>query len=247
MTFLLLCLLHLVHSNSYHLFDYISADFIQRHYHVSVMDSAALSSLTSLFAILLCPVAGYLLDHTGYKMYVVAACSTLTTTAFLLMALTHITPYIPLLLLSLSISFVPTILRSSVPDCSPPALLGTAYGAYESMESIGAVVGHVAVGLTVDTTGGYFGALCGFAGLAAMSGVLAVGMSVYDRGVGGTLNEKSGRSERRRRTREEKERRSGRGMEVEGEEVEEEDRDVRLHSTRAGPILGGRPARSTVY
>ena len=206
-TFLLLCLLHLVHSNSYHLFDYISASFIQHKYHVSVMDSAMLSSITSLFAIVLCPLAGWVLDHTGRKMYVVAACSVVTTAAFLLMAYSSLTPYCPLILLSLSISFVPTILRSAVPDCTPRALLGTAYGAYEVMESVGSVVGHVAVGAIVDVTGGYFGALCVFAGLSATSCVLALGMSVYDRAVGGTLNEKSGRWERRRKGRAEKVRR----------------------------------------
>ena len=66
-SFMLLCLLHLVHSNSYHLFDYISANFLQLKYNTSIMHSAVLSSITSCFAIVLCPIAGYVLDHTGYK------------------------------------------------------------------------------------------------------------------------------------------------------------------------------------
>ena len=66
-SFLLLCLVHLVHSNSYHLFDYISANFLQTKYNTTVMHSAVLSSITSCSAIVLCPIAGYLLDHTGYK------------------------------------------------------------------------------------------------------------------------------------------------------------------------------------
>jgi MFS family permease len=207
-TFLLLCVLHLVHSNSYHLFDYISASFIQTKYHTSIEDSAVLSSITSLFAIVLCPLAGWVLDHTGRKMYVVCGCSVVTTIAFLLMAFTSLTPYAPLVLLSLSISFVPTILRSAVPDCTPRGLLGTAYGAYEVMESIGSVVGHVTVGAIVDVTGGYFGALCVFAGLSATSCLLAAAMSVYDSAVGGTLNEKSDRKDRHRRREEEELRRA---------------------------------------
>ena len=129
----------------------------------------------------------------------VCLCSVLTCGAFLLMALTAVTPWVPLVLLSLSISFVPTILRSAVPDCSPAAFVGTAYGAYEVMESIGAVIGHVGVGLLVDISGGYTGPLLVFAAMAAMSGILAAVMSVYDKVVGGTLNEKSGRKERRRK------------------------------------------------
>ena len=66
-SFILLCLLHLVHSNSYHLFDYISANFLQTKYNTTIMHSAVLSSITSCAAIVLCPIAGYLLDHTGYK------------------------------------------------------------------------------------------------------------------------------------------------------------------------------------
>ena len=129
----------------------------------------------------------------------VCLCSVVTCGAFLLMALTYVTPWVPLVLLSLSISFVPTILRSAVPDCSPAAFVGTAYGAYEVMESIGAVIGHVGVGLLVDLSGGYTGPLLVFAAMAAISGVLAAVMSVYDKLAGGTLNEKSGRKERRRR------------------------------------------------
>ena len=135
----------------------------------------------------------------------VCLCSALTCGAFLLMALTYVTPWVPLVLLSLSISFVPTILRSAVPDCSPAAFVGTAYGAYEVMESIGAVIGHVGVGLLVDLSGGYTGPLLVFAGMAATSGALAAVMSVYDRMVGGTLNEKSGRKERRRKAKMENE------------------------------------------
>ena len=74
------------------------------------------------------------------------------------------------------------------------------------MESIGAVIGHVGVGLLVDFSGGYTGPLLVFAAMAAMSGVLAAVMSVYDRVVGGTLNEKSGRKERRRRAKATRER-----------------------------------------
>ena len=139
-------------------------------------------------------------------MYVVCLCSAVTCGAFLLMALTYITPWVPLVLLSLSISFVPTILRSAVPDCSPAAFVGTAYGAYEVMESIGAVVGHVSIGALVDASGGYTTPLLVFAGMAALSGLLAAAMSVYDGRVGGTLNEKSGRKERRHRARVAKER-----------------------------------------
>ena len=66
-SFIMLCLLHLVHSNSYHLFDYISADFLQTKYDTTIMHSAVLSSITSCAAIVLCPIAGYVLDHTGHK------------------------------------------------------------------------------------------------------------------------------------------------------------------------------------
>lgn len=189
--FAILCLLHLVHSNSYHLFDYISSDFIKTKYNVSIEHAGYLASITSACAIFLCPVAGLILDRYGRKMHVVSVCSAITCTSFLLLAFTDITPILPLLMLSLSQSFVPTILRSSVPQLTPSYLVGTAYGLYQVMESLGAVVGHATVGWVVDTQGsvsGYRTDLLGFAGMAATACLFANLLSVLDKSRGGALN-----------------------------------------------------------
>lgn len=171
--FALLCLLHLVHSNSTHLFDYVAADFLGSKYGTTIEKSALMSGLSSAFAVVLCPIVGIVLDRVGYKMYAVVFCSTLTCSAYLILALTFVTPVIPLIMLSLAIATVPTILRAAVPDCVDAKWVGVGYGIYEVMESVGSVVGHVSVGYLVDKTQSYTTDILIFAGLAATSVTLA--------------------------------------------------------------------------
>lgn len=186
--FLLLCFIHLLTSNYAHLFDYISANFLHITYGFTISSAAWLSSVSSFVSIFLCPLASLWLDRYGYKMYVVAACAMCSSVAYLLMVFTSIPPLFPLLLLTLSIAFVPTILRSAVPDLIDISLYGTAYGAYGVFESFGAVIGHITVGAIVDKTDSYLTDLLLFAGMAAAASVLAILLTFIDRHYQGTLN-----------------------------------------------------------
>jgi len=189
--FCVLCALHLLFSNTYHLFDYVSVNFLESKYHTSTGVSAMYSSITHLSAIFLCPLAGYLLDHFGGKMYVCVAASLCTASAYLLFIFTDVHPAIPLLLLSLCVAFVPTILRSSVPDLISPSsvsegcrvvLFATAYGVYEICESAGAVLGHVSVGWVVDQNeGDYTTDLWIFVCMSFTAFILCGALCVWDR------------------------------------------------------------------
>lgn len=207
--FVILCLLHLLFSNVYHLFDYISIHFLETKYHTATRVAAMYSSLTSLIAIFLCPVAGYFLDTFGGKMYVCVAASVCTTITYLLFIYTQITPIIPLLFLSLCVAFVPTILRSSVPDLISHqsshecrvVLFATAYGVYEICESIGAVIGHTTVGYVVDLNrGDYTSDLWIFVTMSVCAFILCTSLCIWDsflRPEGAVINLST--SERRRK------------------------------------------------
>jgi hypothetical protein len=123
--FFVLCVLHMVYSNATHLFSYVSAKLIRDRFHTDVEDAAWMAGLSNGIAIFLCPLAGMLVDYLGYKMWIQAAAGALTTTAFLLMLASTVSPIPSLILLAICVSFTPTILRSSVPNLVQPHVFGS--------------------------------------------------------------------------------------------------------------------------
>ena len=117
-------------SNAEHLFDAISADFISDKWHQKTTKATWLSSLNYVFAMVLSPTVGLLMDRTSYRMVIASvACLTLSA-AHLLLAYTELTPVAGLLLLAVPESFLPTILRSSVPLVVPHSIVGLSFGLY---------------------------------------------------------------------------------------------------------------------
>jgi len=196
--FLTLAVLHLVFSNCYHLFGYISADFMVTRFHLDLGEATWLAGLSNGLAIFFCPIAGFFLDRIGFKMYFCFLSGILTAVAYALLTWSSLIPEIPMLFLAVCIAFVPTILRSSVPNVVAPALFGTAYGVYEISESIGAVAGHSLVGYVRDKTFSYEADMKIFIAMALIASAMSLFLSCYDSYFGGTLNEPSRLSEKTR-------------------------------------------------
>lgn len=175
-------------------FGFVVSNVMHSEWSYSIEASALLGGLSQGVAVFLCPLLGLLLDRIGYKMYVCVAAGVLSCAAYLLLAFHIMSALYPLLLLSLCISVVPTILRSSVPALVSPTLYGAAFGTYEVCESVGSVVGHVLVGYVRDTTHSYFNDLIIFAVMAGSAAAVALALSCIDHKMGGSLNKPSYRS-----------------------------------------------------
>jgi uncharacterized membrane protein YciS (DUF1049 family) len=67
--FFILCVIHMIYSNCYHLFAYVSATLISDRFHTTVAKAGWLAGLTNGVAIFLCPAAGLLMDWLGFKMW----------------------------------------------------------------------------------------------------------------------------------------------------------------------------------
>jgi len=152
-----------------------------------------LSGLNSGIAIFLCPLLGLLLDKKGNKMWACVGAGVVSAIAYLLLAYAKsvIHPVIPLVMLAVCMSFVPTVLRSAVPAMVPPVFYGTAYGLYSVAESAGAVVGHAFTGYVRDKHQDYRANLLVFAALAMSAAAMALGLSIYDKQNDGSLNKPS--------------------------------------------------------
>lgn len=186
--FWILCLMHMTFSNMNHLFNYISTDFIYSKWNTSINHAVWLSSLSSVIAVVLCPIASLYLDHVGYKMYVCALTAVLSTISYFILGFSDLSPIYALVVLSLSVAFVPTILRSSVPQIVDNSVYGTAYGIYEISESLGAVIGHVSIGFIRDYTDSYQMDLMIFAILGIISFLLTMMLIALDKQSDGSLN-----------------------------------------------------------
>eukprot|EP00128_Syssomonas_multiformis_P001330 Colp12_sorted_trinity150504_noHs@15428 len=167
-------------SNVYHLFSYVSTDYIQEKWHTKVTKAAWISSLESVFAMVFSPLMGLLSDWVGFRMLIVAGGSALTSLAYMLLCVTDLWPVTPILILSFCKAFMPTILRSSVPLVVLPAVYGAAYGMYEISESVGSLIGNPLVGFFRDHTHSYETDLWVFVGMAFFCIGLALVIHVVD-------------------------------------------------------------------
>lgn len=199
--FFVLCLIHMTYSNCYHLFAYISATLIRDRFHTTVAKAGWLAGLSNGLAIVLCPIAGLLMDWFGYKMWLLAACGLLSTLAYFLLLWHSVSPVPSLVLLAVCVSFSPTIMKSSVPNVVLPSVFGVGYGIYQVSESLGSVIGNPVVGWLRDQSHSWDSSLTLFMGLALTATALTLLLILLDRkgciGIGahgrpmGGLNESS--------------------------------------------------------
>lgn len=159
--FWLVAALHLLFSNCSNLFGGFSADFIGSSSSTALSPSQAglLASVDSLLPIFLAPAVGHFVDRVGGRVYICALAALANSAAFALLRFTaDVTPSVVLaamLLMSLSTSATPTLIKSAVPAIVPHAALGYAFGIYGIFESLGGTIGHVLFGYVRDVSESY--------------------------------------------------------------------------------------------
>merc|ERR1740138_1751650 len=84
----LILAIHLLTSNTEHLFDSVSADFIQSKWHDSTAKAAWLSSLNYAGTFLLCPFVGIIMDRRAIRLPLAMLACCLMGCAHLLLGLT---------------------------------------------------------------------------------------------------------------------------------------------------------------
>jgi len=188
LAFWMLCLLHLLCSNIEHLFDTVSAAFIQEKWHTNTSKAAWLSSLNYFLPIVLGPMVGIVLDRTSRRMEVAALACAVTCSAHLLLALTGVHPAVGLILLSFPEAVMPTILKASVPLVVHPSNVGIACGMYVFSENFGKTLGAPLIGYVKDQTHNYEPDLLLFALAGAASSAVSLMTIVVNRWDDGALD-----------------------------------------------------------
>ncbi len=114
-----------------------------------------LSSMLTLFAMILTPLFGLLSDYIGKRSLLMMFGSLLLIPVYLLMNYTQISLYVPMALMGISFSLIPAVMWPSVAIIIDESKLGTAYGLMTLIQNIGLAGFNFLIGAVNDATGGY--------------------------------------------------------------------------------------------
>lgn len=112
-----------------------------------------LSSILTLFAMIATPIFGYSADRYGRRASLMVFGSILLIPAYLLMAYTSLSLYIPMAMMGVAFSLIPAVMWPSVAYIVGQERLGTAYGLMTMIQNIGLAGFNLLIGWTNDASG----------------------------------------------------------------------------------------------
>ncbi|TYZ60571.1 hypothetical protein PybrP1_006528 [[Pythium] brassicae (nom. inval.)] len=191
--FWLVAVLHVMFINVFHLFQNVSSSFLYQHYGYSIVKSGVVSSISHSFVVF-APVIGLCIDRFGGRMLLIIASSVLSIVAYALMIFTDAHPVVSMVLISICLSFTPTILIAAVAKSVGRKNFGAAFGIVEIADAIGASVGNIIIGYVRDKTGSYDADMLLLLGMAVATFLLSLVLLIEDRNSGWALSAPGGRS-----------------------------------------------------
>ena len=127
-------------------------DMLHNKFGFSLETSGILASLIIWGTIIFTPLFGGMVDKYGKRASVMIFGALLLLISHLTLALTTITPYLPLVLLGVAFSLVPAAMWPSVAFLVDEKRLGTAYGFMTSLQNLGLWGFPIVAGAILDQT-----------------------------------------------------------------------------------------------
>ncbi len=109
-----------------------------------------LSSMLTLFAMIATPLFGLWVDRIGKRAILMMFGSLLLIPVYLMMAYTHVSLYVPMVLMGVAFSLIPAVMWPSVAYIVDQSKLGTAYGLMTMIQNIGLFLFNLMVGWAND-------------------------------------------------------------------------------------------------
>lgn len=187
-----IAILHVVFVTVFHLFQNVSSSYLNERYGYSVVKSGLVSATSHTFVVF-APFIGLFIDQFGGRMYWIVASALLSILAYGLMIFTEVTPVVSMLLISVCLSFTPTILMAAIPSSVSRRSFGAAFGIVEITDAVGASIGNLVIGYLRDKTGSYELDMVMLFGMAMITFVLSVLLVFQDKQHGGMLSAPSSR------------------------------------------------------
>lgn len=182
-----IAILHVMFINVFHLFQNVSSSFLYQRYGYSIVKSGVVSSI-SHSCVVFAPFIGLFIDQFGGRMFLIIASSLISILAYVLMIFTETDPVVSMVLISICLSFTPTILIAAVAKSVGRKSLGAAFGIVEITDAIGASVGNIIIGYLRDKTGSYDADMLLLLGMAVVTFLLSVLLIFEDRNSGWALS-----------------------------------------------------------
>ncbi len=109
-----------------------------------------LSSMLTLFAMIATPLFGLLVDKIGKRALFMMFASLLLIPVYVIMGYTHLSLYVPMVMMGVAFSLIPAVMWPSVAYIVDPAKLGTAYGLMTMIQNIGLFGFNLLIGWAND-------------------------------------------------------------------------------------------------
>lgn len=109
-----------------------------------------LSSMLTLFAMIATPLFGLLVDRIGKRSLLMMLGSLLLIPVYLVMAYTNVNLYIPMAMMGVAFSLVPSVMWASVAYIVEQSKVGTAYGLMTTIQNFGLAGMNVLIGWAND-------------------------------------------------------------------------------------------------
>lgn len=188
-----IAILHVMFINVFHLFQNVSSSFLYQRYGYSIVKSGIVSSV-SHSCVIFAPFIGLFIDQFGGRMFLIIISSLISILAYTLMIFTETDPIVSMVLISICLSFTPTILIAAVAKSVSRKSFGAAFGIIEITDAIGASVGNIIIGYLRDRTGSYDADMLLLLGMAVVTLLLSILLIFEDRNSGWALSAPSTKS-----------------------------------------------------
>jgi len=131
-------------------FQTFAIKFFQEAHGTTRVFGGFLSSLLTLFAMIMTPLFGLLADKVGKRALFMMFGSAMLIPVYLMMAYTDIPLLVPMAIMGISFSLIPAVMWPSVAYIVDKAKLGTAYGLMTMIQNIGLFGLNVIIGWAND-------------------------------------------------------------------------------------------------
>lgn len=151
-SFLLISMLCVTFYSAVFPFQAFCPSFLHHKFNISTEWSGVLTSLIIWGTIVFTPLFGFLVDRIGKRATMMILGSILLLITHLTLALSGITPYVPMFILGIAFSLVPAAMWPSVPLIVDEKRLGTAYGVMTAIQNFGLFLFPILAGYITDST-----------------------------------------------------------------------------------------------
>jgi MFS family permease len=146
-------------------------------------------SIPYIISAVISPFLGFMVDRIGLRAFLALVAPVSLTLVHVMLGLTHVSLYIPLVLQGVSYSVFAAALWPSVPYVVEPKHVGSAYGAITSIQNIGLALFPLAVAEEYNHEGKYIpGVEMLFVTFGILGSVVGVLLNILDYQNGSVLN-----------------------------------------------------------